>query len=102
MVEAAKLTRYEERYHEAGAALTRYEEVVMGLRQTIAQLRKGAEQIEGITLDCLRCGKRVLLPYTDAAEDRVAIKPIEGWTAPPLRCPDCSEAQECEYQRSGG
>lgn len=47
--------------------------------------------LNGVVLECLRCGKPCLLPYTDDTRESVEITSIEGWTAPPLRCPDCSQ-----------
>lgn len=42
-----------------------------------------------VHLNCHGCGKEVVLPYV--GNRRVSIENIEGWTAPPLLCPECSE-----------
>jgi hypothetical protein len=54
--------------------------------------RAGTDVAQGdrdISLNCFGCGKEVVLPYV--GNRRVSIKPIEGWTGPPLLCPECSE-----------
>ncbi len=44
----------------------------------------------GIALNCNDCGLGVTLPYTDEQHDTVGITGVDDWTAPPLRCPECS------------
>lgn len=54
---------------------------------------------EGITVGCVSCRATAFLPRI--APDRVSIAPMEGWTAPPPRCPDCTAAREalrCQVQ----
>lgn len=62
--------------------------------RTLARVLMGLRDRErGVTLSCVRCGRIVLLPWsgTDRAEIRIDGKDFEGWTAPPLHCPTCSE-----------
>lgn len=50
-----------------------------------------SEKSRGVLLECGGCGERVVLPYIDPQELTVSIVPFTGWTAPPTRCPVCSE-----------
>lgn len=50
-----------------------------------------AAQDRGVTLNCLGCGREVVLPPAPDRPGYVSIEPIDGWTAPPLLCPECSK-----------
>jgi hypothetical protein len=43
----------------------------------------------GKIVTCAACGVKVLLPFVRDGE--VSIEKLDGWTAPPLRCPACQE-----------
>lgn len=49
---------------------------------------------DGERLYCTTCSKSVLLPYTNFERTEVSIVEMDGWTSPPLRCPQCSAAAE--------
>ena len=49
----------------------------------------------GCKLYCVGCGMSVVLPYTKLGH--VSLKPLEGWTGPPLRCPECSRQLDHKY-----
>jgi len=42
---------------------------------------------EGFEVVCSRCGFVTFLP--PAGTGMVSIRPLMGWTAPPMLCPDC-------------
>lgn len=51
------------------------------------------DRSEGHWLVC-DCGRSALLPYTNDTRTAVYIGNAEGWTTPPLRCPECSEMKQ--------
>jgi len=56
-----------------------------------AARENGAQRLaDGVTIECMRCARSLLLPYVDASHTSVSITAMDGWTAPPLRCPSCS------------
>src|SRR5882724_121664 len=42
-------------------------------------------------IECTNCARIAVLPFTDETKERVMLAPLEGWTAPPVQCPDCSQ-----------
>jgi len=61
------------------------------------QQRKAALEAEritdGVTLACTSCGREVVLPPSLLLMGYVSVKPLTGWEAPPLLCPDCKPKQ---------
>lgn len=49
---------------------------------------------DGVTLECSDCDSEVFLPRFADDSPYVSIVPLTDWTAPPLRCPECSDARE--------
>lgn len=57
----------------------------------------------GIDLFCTKCTKSVRLTYTDPdSTDWVDIRNMEGWSVPPLLCPDCSKSDNLEQSDNDG
>jgi hypothetical protein len=50
-------------------------------------------QQEGRKVYCNDCDAVAVLPYTDDTRRFLSIASLDGWTAPPSRCPKCSTAQ---------
>lgn len=49
---------------------------------------KAVAKAPGVMVSCTNCGQFALLRHTEPS--MVSIESLEGWTCPPLLCPDCS------------
>jgi hypothetical protein len=58
-----------------------------------AKLRQGQPaSTGGVSLFCVVCCREVILPPNPERADSVLLTDeLDGWTAPPLRCPEHSE-----------
>ena len=48
--------------------------------------------VDNTEISCDVCGKYVVCPHIkiQGQRDSIDIRGLEGWTTPPIRCPECS------------
>jgi len=53
---------------------------------------------QGVLVGCAYCSETVILNWYDETRKTVLIDSMDGWTAPPPKCPKCSSAQLAEVK----